>query len=74
MIQLLCSHDISAPTGDYESDKPLQKMRQELKQSGVEPRRKRLSFKVDFIFNNDSATDILFVYLPGFEIERVNTR
>lgn len=74
MIELLGSHDITAPTGDHELDKTLQEMRQGLKQSGIEPRRTRLSFKVDIIFNNDSATDIFFVYLPGFEIERVNTR
>lgn len=74
MIELLGSHDITALTGDYELDKTLQEMRQELIQSGIEPRRKRLSFKVDFIFNNDRATDIFFVYLPDFEIERVNTR
>jgi hypothetical protein len=74
MIELLGSRDLTAPTGDHELDKTLQDMRQELKQSGIEPRRARLTFKVDFIFNNDVATDIFFVYLPGVEIERANTR
>ncbi|MBM4277062.1 MAG: hypothetical protein FJ130_04150 [Deltaproteobacteria bacterium] len=74
MIQLLGSRDLTAPTGDHELDKPLQDIRQELKQLGIESRRTRLVFKVDFMFKDDVANDIYIVYLPTFEIERVNIR
>ncbi|GBE04673.1 hypothetical protein BMS3Abin10_00289 [bacterium BMS3Abin10] len=74
MVELLGTHDLTATTGDQELDKITQEVRQELKQSGIDPNKKRLTFKVDFIINGQVGTDVFNVYLPGHDIEMINTR
>jgi len=82
MVTLLGRRSLSVSTGDLEVDQMLndinKELKQELERSGIDPisieKKESMTFKVDFIINDKVGTDVFNVYLPGNEIERINTR
>lgn len=82
MVTILGRQYINKTTGYPYIDKVIKELengvKQELLRSGLDPRlaerKERMTFRVEFIINENYETDVINVYLPSYDIERVNTR
>ena len=82
MVTLLGRRSLTVSTGDLEVDQMLndinKELKQELERSGIDPsaieKKESMTFKVDFIINDQFGTDVFNVFLPSYDLERVNNR
>ena len=74
MVELLGKRNINTSSGDKETDE----IKRDLGKLGLEAslleRKERLTFKVDFKIKDKIGTDVFNIFLPSYDIERVNTR